>query len=66
MKQLFKDNFTVEELEEIYAGWENKGILYGWENVEAMRIQLLLDKHGYNLDSISVMNEAFETLELLI
>lgn len=66
MKQLFKDNFTIEQIKEIHGGWDNEGILYGWENGEAGDVQDLLEKHGYNTDSIKVMNKAFETLDLLI
>lgn len=66
MKQLFKDNFTIEQIRDIICGWDNEGILYGWENGEADDIQKLLENHGYNLDSIKVMRKAFETLDLLI
>ena len=66
MKQLFKDNFTIEQIKEIHGGWDNEGILYGWENGEAGDVQELLENHGYNTDSIKVMNKAFETLDLLI
>ncbi|AFO10853.1 MAG: hypothetical protein E7I12_14215 [Clostridium perfringens] len=65
MKQLFKDNLTIEQIKEIHGGWDNEGILYGWENGEADEVQTLLEKHGYNLDSIKVMKEAFETLDLI-
>ena len=57
MKQLFKDNLTIEQIKEIHGGWENG---------EAGYVQELLENHGYNLDSIKVMNKAFETLDLLI
>lgn len=66
MKQLFKDNFTIEQIQEIHGGWDNEGILYGWENGEAAEVQELLENHGYNVDSIKIMNKAFETLDLLI
>lgn len=66
MKQLFKDNFTIEQIRDIIGGWDNEGILYGWENGEADDIQKLLENHGYNTDSIKVMRKAFETLDLLI
>lgn len=65
MKQLFKDNLTIEQIKEIHGGWDNEGILYGLENGEADEVQTLLEKHGYNLDSIKVMKEAFETLDLI-
>lgn len=65
MKQLFKDNLTIEQIKEIYGGWDNEGILYGWENGEAGEVQTLLEKNGYNLDSIKVMRKAFETLDLI-
>lgn len=66
MKQLFKDNFTIEQIKEIYSCWDNEGILYCWENGEPSEVQILLEKHGYNTDSITVMRNAFETLDLLI
>lgn len=66
MKQLFKDNFTIEQIKEIHESWDNEGILYGWENGEAGDVHELLGNHGYNLDSIKVMKKAFETLDLLI
>lgn len=31
-----------------------------------MEVKVLLEKYGYNLDSIEVMNNAFETLEWLV
>lgn len=65
MKQLFKDNFTIEQIRDIIGGWDNEGVLYGWENGEASEVQTLLEKNGYNLDSIKVMNKAFETLDLI-
>lgn len=65
MKQLFKENFTIEQIRDIIGGWDNEGILYGWENGEASEVQILLDKHGYNTDSIKVMRKAFETLDLI-
>lgn len=65
MKQLFKDNLTIEQIQDIYDGWDNDGVLYGWENGEASEVQTLLEKHGYNLDSISIMRKAFETLYTL-
>lgn len=65
MKQLFKDNFTIEQIKEIHGGWDNEGILYGWENGEAGDVQELLENHGYNTDSIKVMRKAFETLDLI-
>lgn len=66
MKQLFKENFTIEQIRDIIGGWDNEGILYGWENGSAGEVQTLLGSHGYNLDSIIVMKKAFETLDLLI
>lgn len=65
MKQLFKENFTIEQIRDIIGGWDNEGILYGWENGEADEVQTLLEKNGYNLDSIKVMRKAFETLDLI-
>lgn len=65
MDKLFKD-FTHDELEEMFYGWDNEGVLYGWLNGEANEIREILETNGYNLDSISVMNEAYETLEDLI
>lgn len=65
MKQLFKDNFTIEQIRDIIGGWDNEGVLYGWENGEASEVQTLLEKNGYNLDSIKVMNKAFDTLDLI-
>lgn len=66
MKNLFKENFTAEEIQDIYGGWDNEGILYGWENGEAAEVQELLENHGYNVDSIKIMNKAFQTLDDLI
>lgn len=65
MKQLFKENFTIEQIRDIIGGWDNEGVLYGWENGEASEVQTLLEKNGYNLDSIKVMRKAFETLDLI-
>lgn len=65
MKQLFKDNFTSDQIRDIIGGWDNEGVLYGWENGEAGEVRTVLEKHGYNLDSIKVMREAFETLDLI-
>lgn len=65
MKELFKNNFTTKQIIEIIGGWDNEGVLYGWENGEADEVQTLLEKHGYNLDSIKVMKQAFETLDLI-
>lgn len=62
MKQLFKENFTIEQIKEIFEGWDNEGVLYGWENGEAGEVKTLLGKHGYNLDSINVMNNAYDKL----
>lgn len=66
MKNLFKENFTMEELGDVYGNWDNEGVLYGWQNGDASEVQELLENHGYNLDSIKVMNKAFETLELIL
>ncbi len=65
MKQLFKDNFTIEQIQNIQDGWDNEGVLYGWENGEAGEVKELLENHGYNLDSILIMRKAFDTLYLL-
>ncbi|UYB00752.1 hypothetical protein GMNKNHGO_00125 [Enterococcus phage vB_Efa29212_3e] len=65
MKQLFKENFTIEQIQNIFDDWNNKGVLYGWEDIEASKVQKLLEQNGYNLDSIKVMREAFDTLYLL-
>lgn len=65
MKELFKANFTIEQIQDIIGGWDNEGVLYGWENGEADAVQKLLETHGYNLDSIEVMRKAFETLDLI-
>lgn len=65
MKQLFKENFTIEQIKEIYGGWDNDGMLYCWENGEPSEVQILLEKHGYNTDSITVMRKVFETLDLI-
>lgn len=65
MKQLFKNHFTIEQIENIYDSWANKSVLYGWLDGEASRVRTLLEKHGYNLDSIVIMRKAFETLYLL-
>lgn len=65
MKQLFKDNFTIEQIIDTIGGWDNEGVLYGWENGEADEVQTLLEKHGYSLDSIKVMKKAFETLDVI-
>lgn len=65
MKQLFKDNLTIEQIQNIHDGWDNEGVLYGWENGEAGEVRNVLAKHGYNLDSILIMRKAFDTLYLL-
>lgn len=65
MKQLFKENFTIEQIQNIFDDWNNKGVLYGWEDIEASKVQKLLEQNGYNLDSIKVMRKAFDTLYLL-
>lgn len=65
MKQLFKENFTSEQIQNIFYDWNNKGVLYGWEDIEASKVQKLLEQNGYNLDSIKVMRKAFDTLYLL-
>ncbi|QBZ69929.1 hypothetical protein [Enterococcus phage vB_EfaS_Ef5.1] len=65
MKQLFKENFTSEQIQNIFDDWNNKGVLYGWEDIEASKVQKLLEQNGYNLDSIKVMRKAFDTLYLL-
>lgn len=66
MKELFKFSFTLEDIQDIYGSWDNEGILYGWENGAAGEVRELLEKSNYDLDSISVMNEAFQTLDDLI
>lgn len=35
MIELFKENLTLDEMSEIWCGWDNEGLLYGWENGEA-------------------------------
>lgn len=65
MKQLFKENFTIEQIQNIFYDWNNKGVLYGWEDIEASKVKKLLEQNGYNLDSIKVMRKAFDTLYLL-
>lgn len=66
IKQILKDTFSPEKLEEIYYGWDNEGVLYGWENGVAGEIIYALKKEGYNIDSIKVMNEAFNELSNIV
>ena len=66
MKQLFKENFTIEQIRDIIGGWDNEGVLYGWENGEAGEAYALLSEKGYNMDSIKVLHEAFDTIGELI
>ncbi|WZP35083.1 hypothetical protein [Enterococcus phage vB_Efs10_KEN05] len=66
MIELFKDNLTLDEMSEIWYGWDNEGLLYGWENGEAGKAYAILEENGYNMDSIKVMNGAFVTLGELV
>ncbi|WAK45046.1 hypothetical protein ODGCJCGO_00008 [Enterococcus phage EFKL] len=66
MIELFKDNLTLDEMSEIWYGWDNEGLLYGWENGEAGKAYAILEENGYNMDSIKVMNRAFVTLGELV
>lgn len=63
MRKLFEESFTIDEMSEMWYGWNNEGILDGWENGEAYAI---LEENGYNIDSIKVMYGAFVTLGELI
>lgn len=66
MVELFKENLTLDEMSEIWCGWDNEGLLYGWENGEAGEAYVLLSEKGYNMDSIKVLHEAFDTIGELI
>ena len=66
MIELFKENLTIDEMSEIWYGWDNEGLLYGWENGEAGKAYAILEENGYNMDSIKVMNGAFVTLGELV
>lgn len=66
MIELFKENLTLDEMSEIWYGWDNEGLLYGWENGEAGKAYAILEENGYNMDSIKVMNGAFVTLGELV
>ena len=66
MIELFKDSLTLDEMSEIWYGWDNEGLLYGWENGEAGKAYAILEENGYNMDSIKVMNGAFVTLGELV
>ena len=66
MIELFKENLTLDKMSEIWYGWDNEGLLYGWENGEAGEAYALLELNGYNMDSIKVLHEAFDTLGELI
>lgn len=57
MIELFKENLTLDEMSEIW---------YGWENGEAGEAYALLYVKGYNMDSIKVLHEAFDTIGELI
>lgn len=66
MIELFKENLTLDKISEIWYGWDNEGLLYGWENGAAERAYILLELNGYNMDSIKVMYEAYNALGELI
>lgn len=66
MIELFKENLTLDEMSDIWCGWDNEGLLYGWENGEAGEAYVLLYEKGYNMDSIKVLHEAFDTIGELI
>lgn len=66
MIELFKENLTLDEMSDIWCGWDNEGLLYGWENGEAGEAYALLYEKGYNMDSIKVLHEAFDTIGELI
>lgn len=66
MRKLFEENLTTDEMSEMWYGWNNEGILYGWENGEAGEAYAILEENGYNMDSIKVMYGAFVTLGELV
>ncbi|QEM41666.1 hypothetical protein [Enterococcus phage vB_EfaS_EF1c55] len=66
MRKLFEENLTLDEMSDIWCGWDNEGLLYGWENGKAGEAYVLLSEKGYNMDSIKVLHEAFVTFGELI
>ena len=66
MRKLFEENLTIDEMSDMWYGWDNEGLLYGWENGEAGKACALLSEKGYNMDSIKVLHEAFDTIGELI
>lgn len=66
MIELFKEAFTIDEMSDMWYGWDNEGLLYGWENGVAGEACELLVLKGYNMDSIKVMYEAYNALGELI
>lgn len=66
MRKLLEENLTLDEMSDIWCGWDNEGLLYGWENGEAGEVYDILGENGYNMDSIKIMYGAFVTLGELI
>lgn len=66
MRKLFEENLTIDEMSDMWYGWDNEGLLYGWENGEAEEAYALLSEKGYNMDSIKVLHEAFDTIGELV
>lgn len=46
MRKLFEENFTIDEMSEMWYGWDNEGLLYGWENAKQEKFMQYLRKMG--------------------
>lgn len=66
MRKLLEENLTLDKMSDIWCGWDNEGLLNGWENGEAGEVYDILEENGYNMDSIKIMYGAFVTLGELI
>lgn len=66
IKDLLLLEFDIDELTTIYWEWEAEPLLYGWLNGYAGKITKVLKDKGYDIDSITVVQDTWAVLNDIV